>query len=93
MKNKSIKYTISLFTVLLLVLIITAEFHHNHPTLISVHETCTVAVFQSVIASGLIYLLVIVLIHGEHKPFLFDNSPRTTKYIPRSVLSDRAPPQ
>ena len=94
MTHSTSKYIISIFTVLLVILVITSDFHHNHPVSIQVHETCAVAVFQTAVTCGLLFFLILLL--------LTDLSPKLTpilftiyipRFLPRSKLSDRAPPQ
>jgi hypothetical protein len=87
------KYFLTLLIGLLLVLLLTSSFFHNHPITLEEPSTCPVYLFQITLASAIISILAFTLSLLDKSQFIifFQSS-----YIPHKVyigkLSNRAPP-
>ena len=88
-----IKYIIALFAVVLLTLVITADFHHNHPATVSGSPDCAVYLFQTAVSSGLVFLfLVLFLVEIKSEVRHQFYTLLIPRFLPYSELTNRAPP-
>jgi hypothetical protein len=93
MYNKFPKYISVVFAVLLLLLVVSADFHHNHPATVAASANCSVFLFQSTIATGLILLfLFLVLVDLKSQVTYPLYSVSIPRFLPYSKPADRAPP-
>jgi hypothetical protein len=93
MHQSQIKYIIAILAVVLFTLVITADFHHNHPATVSGSTDCAVYLFQTAVSSGLVFLFLIVLLveiksEIRHQFYIL----LILRFLPYSKLSNRAPP-
>jgi hypothetical protein len=94
MKPKSRQYALSILIGLFLVLILSSSFFHNHSPTFQEPFTCSVILFQTVLSTAIISLLLFELSRLDKSEFIIFYK---FLYLPQQnhfrKLSNRAPPE
>jgi hypothetical protein len=93
MNLKNRKYALSVLIGLFLVLLSTSSFFHNHGPAIEEPVSCPVFLFQTVLSTAVISLILLVLTRIDNSEFFaFNQSTQIPKKLYFPTCANRAPP-